>query len=333
MAGGFNTPELAAGVANAGGVGSFGFAYSQPSEIDQTLAATKKLTTGLINANFFIFPTVAAPIRGELTAALDALKTLPIEADVIAGALPLKAPYVPDLTSQLEPVWRHRPAMLTFHFGVPNPWIISRAHELGISVGVTVTCLSEAQKVVALGVDFIVAQGWEAGGHRGIFESTVQDEKMSVLDLVGALVANVALPVIAAGGMMTGAHIASAIEVGANAAQLGTAFLCCNEAATPAAHRGLLQSATVRQTQFTDAFSGRAARGIRNRYMEHMQDKPVLAFPLQNTLTSSLRAWASENVRPEFQSVWAGTGYRYIRSGSVGALMTVLIQEVQDAQK
>ena len=330
MAGGFNTPELVAAVANAGGVGSFGFAYASPEAIDHALVSAAARTKGPINANFFVFPEVPSPPPERVEAALRSLNALPVDRRWDGSALTL--PYVPDLSTQLEPVWQQRPAMVTFHFGIPPVAIIEKAHALGISVGITATCVAEAQAVKAAGANFIVAQGWEAGGHRGRFGSTGADQEQTVLVLVRAIGECVSLPVVAAGGLMTGADIAGVLSAGAAAAQLGTAFLCCPETNASVSHRTLLLDEEPRDTVFTLAFSGRSARAIKNRFIDAMQGKELLEFPLQNTLTAALRQWASHHENPEFQSVWAGTGYRDIRPLPAAQLMQVLDHELNAAQ-
>lgn len=326
MAGGFNTPELVAAVANAGGVGSFGFAYSSPEAIDHALGTASALTNGPINANFFVFPKVSAPQPERLEAALQALNALSVDKHCDESAL--TSPYAPDLSRQLEPVWRQRPAILTFHFGIPPLAFIERAHALGISVGITATCVAEARAIQTAGADFIVAQGWEAGGHRGRFQETSVDEELTLLPLVKALGEDVALPVVAAGGLMTGMDIASVLSAGASAAQLGSAFLCCPEANASASHRALLLGKEPRDTAFTRAFSGRSARGIQNQFIEAMDGKELLEFPLQNSLTGPLRRWAAQHDEAEFQSVWAGTGYRDIRPLPAVQLIQVLYEEL-----
>ena len=169
-----------------------------------------------------MFPEVSAPQPERFEAALQALNALSVDKHCDESAL--TSPYAPDLSHQLEPVWRQRPAILTFHFGIPPLAFIERAHALGISVGITATCVAEARAIQTAGADFIVAQGWEAGGHRGRFQETSVDEELTLLPLVKALGEDVALPVVAAGGLMTGMDIASVLSAGASAAQLGTAF-------------------------------------------------------------------------------------------------------------
>lgn len=330
MAGGFNTPELVAGVANAGGVGGFGFAYSSPEAIDRALGTAAALTDGPVNANFFVFPEVSAPQPERLEAALQALNALSLDKHWDESAL--TQPYAPDLSRQLEPVWQQRPAILTFHLGIPPMVFIEKAHALGISVGISATCVAEAQAIKTAGADFIVAQGWEAGGHRGRFQETSVDEELTLLPLVKALVEHVSLPIVAAGGLMTGGDIAAVLSAGATAAQLGTAFLCCSEANTSASHRALLLAKEPREAVFTSAFSGRPARGIQNRFIDAMRDKELLEFPLQNTLTGALRQWAVQQENAEYQSVWAGTRYRGIRPLAAAGLMQALTDELNAAQ-
>ncbi len=325
MAGGFNTPELAAAVANSGGVGSFGFAYSSPEAIDRSLLSARQLTAGHLNANFFIFSDVTEPEADTFQRAIAAITGL-VQPKAFDAQVPAR-PFFPDLEAQLEPVWAHRPAVLTFHFGLPSKAVLERAHELGIRVGVTATCVSEALSVQAAGADFIVAQGWEAGGHRGCFDPELADDALDTKTLTAKLAQSVDLPIVAAGGLMTGSDIAGVLEAGACAAQLGTAFLTCPEAGTPDLHRQFMLQAKNRETGFTQAFSGRPARGIQNAFMREMENKPRLPFPLQNTLTGGLRRWAGDTGNYEYQSVWAGTGLTKLRSMPASGLVALLMQE------
>lgn len=322
MAGGFNTPALAAAVADCGGVGSFGFAYSTPQAIDQSLEATKQLTDGALNANFFVFSNPNEPSAERYLQAESSIHSLPA-----AGSFEVQrptSPYFPDLEAQLEPVWRHQPAILTFHFGIPNTAVIQRAHDRDICVGITATCVSEALAIEAAGADFIVAQGWEAGGHRGCFDPSQPDDALDIRTLTAQLGEVVGLPLVAAGGLMNAAEIAQIIASGACAAQLGTAFLACPEAGTSQTHRRFLLAESARETVFTQAFSGRPARGVRNEFMDVMQGQPLLPFPLQNTLTGGLRRWAGANGNYEYQSVWAGAGFSTLQELPARQLMEQL---------
>lgn len=329
MAGGPNTPALAAAVANAGGLASFGFAYSTPERIAADLSATRALTTGPVNANFFVFRPVRSPAPEEATRAIAALAVLPHAAGLeLAPPIP---PFFPDLAAQLEPVWRMRPEVLTFHFGLPPAGVIERAHALGISVGATATRAIEARTICAAGADFIVAQGAEAGGHCGVFVPGEPSSWLPVRELVRSLRRVTELPLVAAGGLMSGADIRSTLDAGAEAAQLGTAFLATTESGVSAAHRRYLLEEGARGTMLTRAFSGRYARGIRNAFVERMAGADALAFPLQSSLTAPLRKAAVERDDGEYQSLWAGAHYARCRGGSARELVRRLVTELEAA--
>lgn len=329
MAGGPNTPPLAAAVANAGGLASFGFAYSTPERIAADLAAARALTAGPLNANFFVFRPVTPPGPEETARAIAAVAALP-EARGLPLATPVP-PFFPDLGAQLEPVWRLRPEVLTFHFGMPPAGVIERAHTLGICVGVTATRASEARAIAAAHADFIVAQGSEAGGHCGVFAPGEPGDWLPVRELVRALAKVTDLPLVAAGGLMNGADIRSVLDAGADAAQLGTAFLATTESGASAAHKRYVLEEGRRGTALTRAFSGRHARGIRNTFIERMAGADVLPFPLQNGLTAPLRKAALERDDGEFQALWAGANYRQCRGGSARELVRRLLAELDAA--
>ncbi|MEM7207268.1 MAG: nitronate monooxygenase [Pseudomonadota bacterium] len=323
MAGGPNTPEMISTVANSGGVGSYGFAYSTPEKIDNDLRAASDLRAtskpGAVNVNFFVFSAVEAPSPDELEGAIEALNDAS-DLGEIMFTIP-KPPFFPDLEKQLEPVWDHKPEILTFHLGLPDPQIVEKAHSLGIAVGMSATCSDEAKAVEAAGADFIVAQGIEAGGHRGIFDIKNDDEALSVYELVSVLSTNVGLPVVAAGGISTREDVVRALDCGATAVQLGTLFLTTQESGASPAHKRYLLNETARESTFTFGFSGRPARGIDNKFIQSMKSKSTLEFPLQNTLTAGLRSAAAKEDNGETQSLWAGANFRHCREESIDDLI------------
>jgi len=331
MAGGVCTPAFVAAVANAGGVGSFGFAYSSPEKISADLVAAKALTDGPLNANFFVFSPVDLPSPEVQTASILAIECLPIDKDFDV-AVP-ESPFFPTLAQQIEPIWEHRPAILTFHLGIPSASIIEKAHALGISVGITATNIEEALAIEKAGADFIVAQGIEAGGHRGTFEPNAQqDQRLTAIELTRVLASQCTKPIVAAGAIMNGSDIARAMAAGATATQLGTAFLCCDESGASKAHQDFLMNQSHRGSALTKAFSGRLARAIENDFVRSMADQTTLPFPIQNLLTTSLRQWATQTNNGEYQSLWAGTAYASIRKMSAQALMDTLRQELLSTQ-
>ena len=327
MAGGPNTPALASAVSNSGGVGSFGFAYSTPKKIKADMTATRALTMGPINANFFVFKPETLPGNEIQSAALEALKNLPIEGEYTL-TIP-SAPFFPNVEMQLETIWEFPPDILTFHFGIPAETIIEKAQSLGISVGVTATDPKEALAVEESGANFIVAQGIEAGGHRGTFNPEDEDEDLYLDDLIKKLVKLTHLPIVAAGAIMGGGDIARVLKLGATAVQMGTAFLCCAETVISDAHREFLINGHDRKTSFTKAFSGRRAQGINNEFIRRMRGQTILPFPLQNSLTGPIRQLALKNNDGEYQSLWAGTGYHKIQAMPAGQFMAQLTKELQ----
>jgi nitronate monooxygenase len=330
MAGGITTPQLVAAVANHGGVGSFGFAYSTPEKIHADLLMAQSLTSGPINANFFVFSPVCLPSDQIQAQAVQALRLLGV-GGVQSPTIPAE-PFYPNLMEQLEPIWKTRPAILSFHFGLPPDGVIAKAHDLGIAVGISATSLTEALAIESAHADFIVAQGIEAGGHRGQFDELAKDEALSTLALTAQLSKHCRIPIVAAGGIMNGDHIQNALAKGAQAAQLGTAFLCCDEAGTPPSYRHYLLHKQDRPTTLTKTFSGRVARGLENTFIRTMQAQTTLPFPVQNTLTGPLRQWAVAQHDAEYQSLWAGTAYTQIRSMPTKDLMQQLRNEIQGTQ-
>ena len=331
MAGGITTPALVSAVANAGAVGSFGFAYSTAEKIAADMAEARALTDGLINANFFVFDAVMPPAQDVVARAIAALCDLPVSLNETSYDV-IRAPFVPDLQEQLSGLTERAPDYLTFHFGVPPEPIITQAQAAGIKVGVTATSVDEANAIADAGADFIVAQGYEAGGHRGTFTALAEDdEKHPTLALTTLLAKWGRLPLVTAGGIMTGADIAQARKAGAQAVQMGTAFLCADEAGTASSYREALLSWHETQSVMTAHFSGRYARAIENDYIRHMTDKRFLAFPLQNTLTGPLCQKAAKEGDAHFQSLWAGTGFHKIQQGPAAQIIQTLLDDMAQA--
>lgn len=337
MAGGINSPELVAGVSNAGGLGSFGFAYSSPEKILADLKAAKALIkqapNNRIHANFFVFQDPVLPQASECQTALNNLNDILAPLGISAGVPP--QPFIPNLDAMLEPVWVECPEVLSFHFGIPSKAVIEKAHSLGIAVGVTATCLDEGLQIQAAGADFIVVQGIEAGGHRGTFlpdQDGLLDQKKTLKDLLIELRKQTKLPLIAAGGIMNGQDIRQVIKIGADAVQMGTAFLVADESGASSAHKRLMHHHHDKKAVFTKAFSGRWAQGIQNKFTDLMQSKTVLPFPIQNTMTASMRRWAVENDDADYQSLWVGQAFHQSRAMPVKDLMSLLFQEYLDSK-
>lgn len=309
MAGGVTTVDLVAAVSGAGALGSFGFAYTAPDRMLAEVAALRARTDRPFGLNLFTHPQPADASAADKQAALAALA--PAYAAVgVAVPANLVPPYAPPLDEQIDAALAARPALFSFHFHPPARSLIARFQAAGCLVAGSATSLREAQALVDLGVDAVIAQGWQAGGHRASFLEDPAEEGAETLDLVAALDAMaLAVPVIAAGGLMDGADIAAALEAGAALAQLGTAFVPCPESGAPAVHKAILAAAAARGTTVTRAFSGRPARAVGNRFTAAWEagDGPILPFPIQNAATGPLRKAAAGQNDPEYYSCWAGS--------------------------
>jgi nitronate monooxygenase len=326
MGGGPGTPELAAAVSNAGGLGSLGAAYLRPEEILQSIRRTQALTSGPFAVNLFA-GGYAADANADPAPMLELLSE-------IHKALGLPPPVIPVLPpdpfrEQLEAVLEARPAVFSFTFGIPGRDAFSLLRARGIATLGTATTAGEARLLVAAGVDAVVAQGAEAGAHRGTFAVPFEAGMVPTLHLVREIAAFA--PVIASGGIMDGRDLATMLAHGAMAAQLGTAFLTCPESgASPAYKRALLHAASD-ATVITRAFSGRPARGLANAFTALLagRENAILPYPLQNALTRPMRATAAAQGNAEFLSLWAGQGVARSRQMPAGELIAKLLEESQ----
>jgi nitronate monooxygenase len=328
MAGGPDTPELAAAVGEAGGLGALGCAYLSADAIDAAVADLRTRTKRSFALNLFVRDDAPddAEAKARVTPVLAAFRR---ELGLAAEAPPPKRP--PAFDEQLAAVIRARPQVFSFTFGVPTPPQIAALRAAGIVVIGTATSLDEAESLAAAGVDAICAQGSEAGGHRGTFLGRVTDALVGTMALTRQIAARVRVPVIAAGGIMDGAGVRAALALGASAAQLGTAFMLCPEAGTHPAHRAALTSPGARTTVITRAFSGRAARGLRNRFSDAFEGVEPAPFPRQQELTADLRAQAAAQSRTDLMQLWAGQGAPLIRNRPAGALVRTLAAEAAPA--
>ncbi len=335
MAGGPTTPRLVASVAAAGALGSFGLAYSTPEQIHsqcrdfQNECADRRLNPDCgWNANFFVFPEVVEPDLERLDRAKKQLESLGRRVAIDAQAMQHET-QLPDLREQITAALAYQPSVVSLHLGIPPDEIIALIHAAGCYVALSATSLDEGLRVQEAGADFIVAQGIEAGGHRGIFDPDASDDKLGVADLVAQLVTRCDLPVIASGGIMNGADIAKLRIAGADAVQMGSAFLTVDECGSCDTYRAAIDKIGDRDTQLTCGFSGRPARGIRNLFIDAtVSNEAVLKFPIQNSLTASMRKAAAGMDDFELMSLWAGANYRQARYCSAAQLLRELQKEM-----
>jgi nitronate monooxygenase len=323
MAGGPSSLELVTAASSAGALGCFGFAYTQPDEMKRQAAAVRAKTDRAFGINLFVSAQpapIASGIQGE---AIDALARFYRELDLPVPD-PVKPPYAPDLDAQLAAVEEIRPAVFTVHLGSVDP---RRCKARGILVGGSANCVAEAKRLEELGYDFVIAQGGEAGGHRGSYLRDPYESLTGTLALTRLIVRAAKVPVVAAGGIMDGAGIAAALALGAQAAQLGTAFIPCPESGASPAHKEALLRVTEDETRITEKFSGKPARGIANRFMREMESAPQLAFPAQNLLTGKLRTAAAKAGKADYIALWAGQAAPLARKLPAAELIELLERE------
>jgi nitronate monooxygenase len=332
MAGGPSSPELVAACSAAGVLGSFGFAYTQPEEMKQQSAWVRAKTDRPFGINLFTSPQPGQIDAGSQRGALDAVAGYYKELGLPAPE-PVNAPYAPDLEAQLDAVAEIQPRVFTVHLSDLDQKRIKSLQTLDILVGGSATCVAEAQHLESLGFDFVIAQGGEAGGHRGSYLRDPYESLTGTLALVRLVVRAVKLPVVAAGGIMDGAGIAAAFALGAQLAQLGTAFIPCPESGAPKVHKGALLAAREDDTRVTDKFSGKPARGLANRFITEMAAKnaPQLAFPAQNSVTGKLRQASAKAGKPEFIALWAGQAAPLSRALPAAELIRTLNEETAAA--
>lgn len=330
MAGGPTTPELVAAVSNAGGLGSLGAAYLTADQIVKAIRQIRDLTHEPFNVNLF-----AGGYESERHIDPGPMMSLLSE---IHAALELPPPVLPKLppdpfAEEFEAVLEARPAVFSFTFGIPDGKALARLKARDIVTIGTATTDKEARMLEEAGVDAIVAQGAEAGAHRGTFAGPFEAAMVPTLDLVAKAVSSVSPPVIAAGGLMDGRDVATALGRGASAAQLGTAFLTCPESGAADAHKQAILGAREDTTVITRAFSGRPARSLGNRFIAELEGKEqiILPFPLQNLLTRAMRTAAAKRGDTGFLSLWAGRGVARARALPAGELVGRLVEEMREA--
>jgi len=324
MAGGPSTPGLAAAVSNAGGLGFLAGGYLAPDMMERQIEELRQLTPSPFGVNLFVpgSPDV------DRVALDDYLASLRAEAEALG---------VDVVASWDDDGWEEKVAVLTrdpvrvasFTFGCPPTRIVRQLQEAGTKVVVSVTTPDEAALAHAAGADAVGAQGIEAGGHQATFgDDAAPEAGWGLLALVTAIRRRIPIPVIAAGGLMTGGDVAAVIGAGATAAQLGTALLCCPESGASEVHRSALTDPNFTRTTITRAFSGRRARGLENDFMKAHPDAPS-AYPYINNATRALRREAGARHNPHGVNLWAGQGYRLAQDRPAAEIVTTIGSECE----
>jgi nitronate monooxygenase len=329
---GVSTPKLAAAVSNAGGLGSISIGASSIAQAKQMIEETQSQTKNPYNVNVFCHqPARRDPVTESawLHHLTPLFRSIGVEPPISLNEIYQSFLEGEDIFQLLLTI---RPPIISFHFGLPSIDRLIAFREAGIKMMATATNLIEAKLIEEAGIDAIVVQGIEAGGHRGVFDSEQPDTGYSTSVLVRLMVEQVNIPVIAAGGIMDGHGIKAALELGASGVQLGTAFILCPESAANNAYRTALKSEKAYDTIITSAISGRPARGLPNRLTEHVSDivnlKPA-AYPLTYDATKILDIAATACGKDDFAVRWAGQGAPLAREMPAGELIKELVKEMQ----
>ncbi len=328
---GTSTPVLAAAVCDAEALGSLALGAIAPDEARRQIADLRSRTARPFNLNLFVHETPQPDPSGE-AAWLDTLT--PVFAGYDAqppAALETIYESFAGNAAMLDVVLETKPAVVSFHFGLPDAATIAALKRADCLLLGSVTSLAEAELSLAAGIDVLVAQGWEAGGHRGMFDPDAPDDRLGTFALTRLLVAWGKLPVIAAGGIMDGAGIRAALDLGAVAVQLGTAFIACPESSADAGYRTLLASDAAQHTTMTRAISGRPARCLANRFTEFGERAdlpPVPAYPRTYHAGKALNAAAKARGETRFGAQWAGQGAPLSRAMPAAELVALLAAEL-----
>ncbi len=321
MAGGPTSPELVIASSEAGVLGSIGAAYYNRNEIEEFISKVRLQTQKPVAINLFIPHEEPQISESLISRAIKATEKFRQQLNLPQPSL--LPPYEENFDEQFDTVLKLKPKVFSFVFGLLKPEYVQAARKEGILLIGTATTLEEALALQESKVDAITLQGFEAGGHRGIFNSTAADSEVSLLNLIDQCRDKIKIPLIAAGGLMNSNDIKAVLSRGAHAVQLGTAFLACKEAATSAPYRKALLATPDRRTKTTRVFSGRFARGIENLFMQEMEkhSDAILPFPAQNKFTRDIRGASLKNGLSGYLSLWAGTGQGELWTGSAGELI------------
>lgn len=331
---GISSPAMAAAVAESGGLGSLGVGAMTAAKAREAIHQFRQSSSGSLNINVFVHTPAHADKQKE-TAWLERLSP---EFKRWGAKAPdsLREIYTSflDDNDMLSMLVEEKPKVVSFHFGLPHRAQIKALHDAGIVLLATATNLDEAQRIKDAGVDAIVAQGYEAGGHRGMFDPDAEDTRLGTFALTRLLTKTVDLPIIATGGIMDGAGIAAALALGAAAAQLGTAFVGVDESLADADYRARLFSDAARHTIMTRAISGRPARCLANTFTRlgaTVPDESVPDYPITYDAGKSLHAVAKAAGDAGYGAQWAGQAAPLARALSTHALMKVLKEELNRA--
>lgn len=329
--GGLSSIELLTTVSEAGGLGSFGTHHLDANQIRELADAIRSRTRNPFALNLWVSNADAngkSLSEAQFEEAVAHFRPYYDELGVGPPAMPKR--FGQNFEEQVEAILETKPPIFSFVFGIPPDDILDSCRRAGILTAGAVTTVDEAVAMDNAGVDVIVASGFEAGGHRVSFLRSPEESLMGTMALIPQVRDRVRAPVIAAGGIADARGIVAALSLGADGVQIGTAFLACEESNASAVHRSELHSERARETVLTRVFSGRLARGIRNRMAQELAEKgPPLPYPIQNWFTSSFKPKAAEQGRADLMSLWAGQAAPVIRHRKARELFDSLVNDTE----
>ncbi|WP_035099062.1 nitronate monooxygenase [Anoxybacteroides tepidamans] len=328
MAGGVSTPRLAATVSNAGGLGFLAGGYKTAEEMRKEIIAVREMTSAPFGVNVFV-PGAQSSDEKALSSYQKELRK---EAERLGVPLGDCQWDDDDWEAKLVVLYNEKIPVVSFTFGCPSADIIARLKANGSFVIVTVTSTEEAIIAAQAGAEALCVQGEEAGAHRAVFRNAKDaDQHIGLFTLLQQIRTIVDLPLIGAGGIMTGRDLAAVLAAGACAAQLGTAFLRCSESGAHPVHKAALVDPQFSETVVTRAFTGRPARGLVNRFLAKYDAMAPAAYPQVHHMTKSLRKAAAEQNDPHTMALWAGRGYRLAKEMPAAELLSLLMEEAREA--
>jgi nitronate monooxygenase len=331
--GGLSSQRLAAAVSNYGGLGSFGAHGLKPEAIRKVVREIKGLTAKPFAMNLWVSMEDEGAFASTEEAFRRSLSSLAKHIESVEGAKPSYQPYEQiRFEDQVQVLLDEGISVFSFIYGIPSKQILDEFRRKGVVLIGTATTVDEAIALEQAGVDVIAASGFEAGGHRGSFLQSSEDSLTGTMALVPQVVDAVALPVVAAGGIGDARGIVAALALGAEGVQMGTAFLSCEESGANAHHRNALLSGEAKRTALTRGFTGRLARGIKNRLLDELnhKDTEILPYPLQRSLMRNLSIPAEKAGRADLLPLWAGQSASLSRCTEARALLDMLVNEVSE---
>ena len=331
--GGLSSQRLTAAVSNYGGLGSFGAHGLQPEAIRKVIRDIKALTSKPFAMNLWVSMEDEGAFNSTEEAFNRCLAPLDKQIESVGGSRPSYRPYEPiRFDDQAQVLLDEGITIFSFIYGIPSKQVLDEFRRKAIALIGTATTVDEAIALEQAGVDVIAASGFEAGGHRGSFLQPAEESLTGTVALVPQVVDAVQLPVVAAGGIGDARGILAAFALGAEGVQMGTAFLSCEESGASALHRTAILSGQAKQTALTRGFTGRLARGIKNRLLDELnqKDMEILPYPLQRALVRHLSIPAEKAGRPDLLPLWAGQSANLSRISDVRTLLDTFVREISE---